>query len=59
MKRYLMKFSLFCFVFRDNVSLYNPGCPGTQKSACLCLPTAGIKGMSHHCLAKFSNKKTT
>jgi hypothetical protein len=39
---------------RDRVSLYSPGCPGahfvdqaglrTQKSACLCLPSAGIKG---------------
>ncbi|GAB1296499.1 Eukaryotic translation initiation factor 4E type 1B [Apodemus speciosus] len=35
------------------VSLYSPGCPGTHsvdhaglelKSACLCLPSAGIKG---------------
>ena len=31
-------------------SLCRPGCPGTQKSACLCLPSAGIKGGSHHCL---------
>jgi hypothetical protein len=22
--------------------------PGTQKSACLCLPSAGIKGVRHH-----------
>jgi hypothetical protein len=22
-------FCLFCFVFRDRVSLYSPGCPGT------------------------------
>jgi hypothetical protein len=39
-------FVLFCFVFRDWVSLCSPGCPGThsvdqaglgtQKSACLC-----------------------
>ncbi|GAB1297004.1 Archaemetzincin-2 [Apodemus speciosus] len=31
----------------DRVSLCSPGCPGThqsQKSACLCLPSAGIKG---------------
>ena len=26
-----------------------PGWPQTQKSACLCLPSAGIKGMRHHC----------
>ncbi|GAB1293896.1 Zinc finger protein 558 [Apodemus speciosus] len=24
--------------------------PRTQKSACLCLPSAGIKGVRHHCL---------
>ena len=24
----------------------------TQKSACLCLPSAGIKGMQHHCPAQ-------
>jgi hypothetical protein len=51
-------FVLFCFVFRDRVSLCIPGCPGThfcrpgwpqtQKSACLCLLSAGIKGMRHH-----------
>ena len=50
---------LFClFAFGDRVSLYSPGCPGTQlcrpgwprtqKSACLCLPSAGIKGVRHH-----------
>jgi hypothetical protein len=46
------------FVFRDRVSLYSPGCPGThfcrpgwprtQKSVCLCLQSAGIKGVHHH-----------
>jgi hypothetical protein len=57
-------FFVFCFVlfFQDRVSLYSPGCPGThfvdqagldrtQKSACLCLPSAGIKGVRHHCPA--------
>jgi hypothetical protein len=52
---------LFVFiflVFRDRVSLCSPGCPGThsvdqtglelKKSACLCLPSAGIKGVRHH-----------
>jgi hypothetical protein len=53
---------LFCFVlfcFWDRVSLCSPGCPGTnslcrpgwprtQKFACLCLQSAGIKGMHHH-----------
>jgi hypothetical protein len=32
-------------------SLCRPGWPGTQKSSCLCLPTARIKGMCHHCQA--------
>jgi hypothetical protein len=32
-------------------SLCRPGWPQTQKSACLCLPSAGIKGMRHHCPA--------
>jgi hypothetical protein len=51
--------SSFFLVFRDKVSLYSPGCPrahsvdrpgwpGTQKSACLCLPSAGIKGVRNH-----------
>jgi hypothetical protein len=41
--------------------VYSPGCPGThsvdqvglelRKITCLCLPSAGIKGVSHHCLA--------
>ena len=26
----LASFFLFCFVFRDRVSRYSPGCPGTQ-----------------------------
>jgi hypothetical protein len=29
-------------------SLCRPGCPRTQKSACLCLLSAGIKGVRHH-----------
>jgi hypothetical protein len=33
-------------------SLCRPGWPQTQKSTCLCLPSAGIKGVSHHCPAK-------
>ena len=55
----------FCFVvwflvFQDRVSLYSPGCPvthsvdhaglGTQKSTCLCLSSAGIKGARHPAL---------
>ena len=30
-------------------SLCRPGWPRTQKSACLCLPSARIKGMRPHC----------
>jgi hypothetical protein len=44
-----------CVCFQDRVSLYSPGCrpgwPRTQKSICLCLPSAGIKGVRHHCPA--------
>ena len=52
-------FVLFCF-FQDRVSLYSPGCwlswsslcrpgwPQTQKSSCLCLQSAWIKGLRHH-----------
>jgi hypothetical protein len=29
-------------------SLCRPGWPQTQRSACLCLPSAGIKGLCHH-----------
>ncbi|EDL14380.1 mCG1026625 [Mus musculus] len=32
-------------------SLCSPGWPRTQKSACLCLPSAEIKGVHHHCAA--------
>jgi hypothetical protein len=46
--------------FQNRVSLCSPGYPRThsrpgwpqtQKSTCLCLPSAGIKGVCHHCLA--------
>jgi hypothetical protein len=30
------------------LELCRPGWPQTQKSACLCLPSAGIKGVHHH-----------
>ena len=33
-------------------SLCIPDWPQTQKSTCLCLPSAGIRGMHHHCLAE-------
>ena len=31
--------SCFLLFFLDRVSLRSPGCPGTQKSPCLCLPS--------------------
>jgi hypothetical protein len=47
--------------FQDRVSLYSPwlswnslcrpGWPRTQKSTCLCLPSARTKGVHHHCPA--------
>ena len=30
------------------LTLYRPGWPRTQKSTCLCLPSAEIKGVRHH-----------
>ena len=57
---------LFCFVLffsRQDFSvqswlswnsLCRPGWPPTQKYAYLCLPSAGIKGMCHHCLTFLS-----
>ena len=58
-------FCLFvCLFVWDRVSQYTPGCPEThsvrpgwpqtQKSTCLCLPSAGIKGVLHHCPASSS-----
>jgi hypothetical protein len=47
-------FLFFCFFLGGGcrVSLYSSGCrpgwPRTQKSACLCLPSAGIKGVRHY-----------
>jgi hypothetical protein len=34
------------------LELRNPGWPQTQKSACLCLPSAGIKGVCHYARLK-------
>ena len=53
-------FILFYFLFfQDRVSLCSPGCPEIysvdqaglelKKSTCLCLPSAGIKSVYHHC----------
>jgi hypothetical protein len=36
-------FSVFAWLSWN--SLCKPGWPGTQKSACLCLPSAGTKGV--------------
>jgi hypothetical protein len=52
----LFVFVLFCFLrqgFSVKLwlswnSLCRPGWPQTQKSACLCLPSAGIKGVCPH-----------
>jgi hypothetical protein len=51
----------FPLVFQDRVSLCSPGCPGTQSVDQVGLklielhlplpPSAGIKGVCHHCLA--------
>jgi hypothetical protein len=37
------------------------GWPRTQKSACLCLPSAGIKGVGHYCpsLKSYPNTLST
>ena len=52
----LFYYILFYF-FRDRVSLQlwlswnslcRPGWPRTLKSTCLCLPSAGFKGVRHH-----------
>jgi hypothetical protein len=54
----LFYFILFYFWFSETGFLYivplswnslcRPGWPRTQKSTCLCLPSAGIKGVRHH-----------
>ena len=38
----------FLCVVLTVLELCRPGWPGTQKSDCLCLPSAGIKGVHHH-----------
>ena len=54
---------IFCFVFRGRISLCSSGYPRThyvvsgwlrtQRSACLCFPSAETKGVCHHCLVFF------
>ena len=46
---WLVGFLFLFFCFFEAVSLCSPGWPGTQKSACLCLPNDGIKGVHHQC----------
>jgi hypothetical protein len=55
-------FLFFCFS-RQGFSVYpwlswnslcRPSWPQTQRSSCLCLPSARIKGLSHHWLARTS-----
>jgi hypothetical protein len=55
-----LKFLSFCLCVSDGVSLYSPGCLGTHfggqvgvnlRDACLCLLSAGVKGVCYHCLA--------
>ena len=41
---FLLWFLGFLLLFQDRVSLCSPGRPRTQKSTCVCLPSAGIKG---------------
>ena len=35
-------------------SLCRPGWPQMPRSTCLCLPSAGVKDVHHHCLAHIS-----
>ena len=52
-----------CFSFFKTVSLCSPGChklallhrlaSNSQRSTCLCLPSAGIRGVCHHYPVKY------
>jgi hypothetical protein len=50
---FFFNFLIFFLFFWDRISLCSPGWPQTQKSTCLCLPNAGIKGVHHHRPARF------
>ena len=60
---FTLAFFVFCLlVFQDRISLCTD-CPGTRsvdqavlglRSPCLCLPSAGIKGVRHHHPAHFA-----
>jgi hypothetical protein len=41
-------FLFFVLFFETGFLCVALGCPQTQKSACLCLQSAGIKGVHHH-----------
>jgi hypothetical protein len=41
------------FTFWDRVSVCSLGWPHIQRSTCLCLQNARIKGVHHHCLSFF------
>jgi hypothetical protein len=45
---------LFCFFgfFETGFLMFSPGCPGTHSAHQAGLLSAGIKGESHHSLAK-------
>lgn len=45
---------LLLMLFWDWISVYSPGWPWTQRSACLCLPSAGTEGVCHLHLAAFT-----
>jgi hypothetical protein len=49
---FFFEIGFLCIAVVSWYSLCRPGWPQTQKSACLCLPSAGIKGVHHHCPAK-------
>lgn len=44
--------SCSCWVI--GLTLNSPFCPETQRSSCLCLPTAEIQGVCHHCWVPFA-----
>lgn len=44
------------FVALAVLELCRPSCPQTQGSTCLCLLTAGIKGMRHYCSPTHSRR---
>jgi hypothetical protein len=45
---FFFKTGFLCVALAVLNSLCRPGWPRTQKSTCLCLPSAGIKGVCHH-----------